>query len=106
MYGNNDQVNQQVRAFVGGRMRVEERNGQQWLPRALNTTATCSAQSPEEPCYLAGKNIHKYTELCSVFEFLRLSRKLNNIEKICKSRNSSFTFHSFFFVDKIFSYLL
>lgn len=54
MYGNTDQVNQQVRQYQGGRLRVDVRNGQQWPPPSNNASGTCDIQSPTEPCYLAG----------------------------------------------------
>ncbi|CAG9818166.1 unnamed protein product [Phaedon cochleariae] len=54
VYGNNDQVNQQVRQFQGGRLRVDVRGGQEWPPRSLNASGICTIQSPQEACYLAG----------------------------------------------------
>lgn len=54
MYGNTDQVNQQVRAFQGGRLRVDRRNGQDWLPPNNNASGVCFLRSPNEPCYFAG----------------------------------------------------
>ncbi|CAH1099661.1 unnamed protein product [Psylliodes chrysocephalus] len=54
VYGNTDQVNQQVRQFQGGRLRVDQRNGQEWPPRSLNASGVCAIQSPQEACYLAG----------------------------------------------------
>ncbi|KAL3277117.1 hypothetical protein HHI36_012473 [Cryptolaemus montrouzieri] len=54
VYGNSDQVNQQVREFRGGRLRVELRNNQEWPPRNTNASGVCSIQSPQEACYLAG----------------------------------------------------
>ncbi|XP_015832935.2 peroxidase [Tribolium castaneum] len=54
VYGNSDQINQQVRQFQGGRLRVEVRDGKEWLPRSTNASGVCSIQSPQEVCYLAG----------------------------------------------------
>ncbi|CAG9857596.1 unnamed protein product [Phyllotreta striolata] len=54
VYGNNEQVNRQVRQFQGGRMRVEARNGQEWPPRSNNASGVCAIQNPREACYLAG----------------------------------------------------
>ncbi|XP_050506213.1 peroxidase-like [Diabrotica virgifera virgifera] len=54
VYGNNDQVNQQVRQFQAGRLRVDVRNGQEWPPRSLNASGICTTQNPNEACYLAG----------------------------------------------------
>lgn len=56
VYGNTNQVNQQVREFQGGRLRVAVRQGKEWLPQNPNISATCPAvQSFDEPCYLAGE---------------------------------------------------
>lgn len=54
MYGNTQQVAQQLRQFQGGRLIVETRNNQDWPPRATNASGTCSIQSQTEACYLAG----------------------------------------------------
>ncbi|CAG9836264.1 unnamed protein product [Diabrotica balteata] len=54
VYGNTDQVNQQIRQFQGGRLRVDVRNGQEWPPRSLNASGICTIQNPKEACYLAG----------------------------------------------------
>lgn len=54
MYGNTDQVNQQLRTYQGGRLIVEQRNGQQWPPRNSNSSGVCQLQNPQEPCYMAG----------------------------------------------------
>ncbi|XP_074029020.1 peroxidase [Leptinotarsa decemlineata] len=54
VYGNNDLINQQVRQFQGGRLRVDIRGGKQWPPRSLNASGICTIQNPREACYLAG----------------------------------------------------
>ncbi|XP_050293643.1 peroxidase-like [Anthonomus grandis grandis] len=54
VYGNSDQVNQQVRAFQGGRLISEQRNNQEWLPRNQNASGVCTLLDPNEPCYAAG----------------------------------------------------
>lgn len=54
VYGNSDQVNQGLRTFQGGQLRVEERNGRQWLPRNDNATGVCTLQTAQEACYAAG----------------------------------------------------
>lgn len=59
VYGNSDQVAGQLRQFAGGRLRTEQRQGQQWPPQAANVTGSCSVQSAQEPCYMAGKLILK-----------------------------------------------
>lgn len=54
VYGNSIQQNSEIRAFQGGRMIVEQRNGAEWLPSATNVTSDCDAASPDEVCYRAG----------------------------------------------------
>lgn len=57
VYGNSDQMNQQLREFRGGRLRVETRNNQDWPPRNANSSQVCSIRSTQEACYVAG-NYH------------------------------------------------
>lgn len=54
VYGNSVQQNAAIRAFQGGLMIVDERNGEDWLPQATNATADCDAQIQNEICYQAG----------------------------------------------------
>ncbi|KAG5891984.1 hypothetical protein JTB14_014428 [Gonioctena quinquepunctata] len=54
VYGNNDEVNQQVRYFQGGRLSVDVRGGREWPPRSLNASGVCDIQNSQEACYLAG----------------------------------------------------
>lgn len=54
VYGNNDAQHQPIRAFQGGRMIVEQRNGGDWPPQTPNVTTDCDVESPQEICYLAG----------------------------------------------------
>ena len=54
VYGNSEQQNRPIRAFQGGRMVVEQRQGNEWPPQDPNATRTCDVQSPQETCYLAG----------------------------------------------------
>lgn len=54
VYGNSIQQNSQIRAFQGGRMIVERRNGADWLPASRNVTGDCDAIEPTEVCYTAG----------------------------------------------------
>ncbi|XP_023933907.2 peroxidase isoform X2 [Bicyclus anynana] len=54
-YGSSDGQARPIRSYLGGRMRTILRNGREWPPQDPNVTLTCeSAQSPNEPCYLAG----------------------------------------------------
>ncbi|KAM7359833.1 peroxidase isoform 2-T4 [Cochliomyia hominivorax] len=54
VYGNSIQQNSEIRAFRGGRMIVEERNGAEWLPSSRNVTGDCDATEINEVCYRAG----------------------------------------------------
>lgn len=55
VYGNTQDLNNQLRTFQGGRMRTEERYGMEWPPANNNKTGACAVQTDDEPCYLAGK---------------------------------------------------
>ncbi|XP_045467733.1 peroxidase isoform X2 [Harmonia axyridis] len=54
VYGNSEQMNQQLRQFSGGRLLVETRNNQDWPPRNNNASGVCSIRNPREACYAAG----------------------------------------------------
>ncbi|XP_055903868.1 peroxidase-like [Eupeodes corollae] len=54
LYGNSDEVIQGIRAFQGGRMIVEERNGQSWAPQNPNATQVCNVDDENGVCYSTG----------------------------------------------------
>lgn len=54
VYGNSDAQNRPIRALIGGRLAVVERNGYEWPPQARNATASCDVQSQNEVCYQTG----------------------------------------------------
>lgn len=55
VYGSSASQAAPLRAGVGGRLLTVLRGGREWPPQDPNITLTCeSAQSPNEPCYLAG----------------------------------------------------
>ncbi|XP_053970061.1 peroxidase isoform X2 [Anastrepha ludens] len=54
VYGNSIQQNSEIRAFQGGRMLVDQRNGAEYLPPSRNGTGDCDAAPPGEVCYQAG----------------------------------------------------
>ena len=57
VYGSSERQANAIRAFSGGRLTTVLRGGRQWPPQDPNVTLTCeSAQSPNEPCYLAGSS--------------------------------------------------
>lgn len=54
VYGNSDEQNRPIRAFAGGRMLVDNKQGFEWPPQHPNASTTCDLQSPQETCYLTG----------------------------------------------------
>uniref|UniRef100_A0A2M4A9X7 Putative peroxidase n=1 Tax=Anopheles triannulatus TaxID=58253 RepID=A0A2M4A9X7_9DIPT len=54
VYGNSAQQNAQLRAFVGGRMKVENRNGTEWPPRNPQSGTACTLRLSTDTCYLTG----------------------------------------------------
>lgn len=54
VYGNSDAQNRPIRAYLGGRMLVEERNGYEWPPQVVNASAVCDTQTSNEVCYRTG----------------------------------------------------
>ncbi|XP_026731747.1 peroxidase-like isoform X1 [Trichoplusia ni] len=55
VYGSSLGQSDPIRARRGGRLLTTVRSGREWPPQDPNITITCeSAQSPNEPCYLAG----------------------------------------------------
>ncbi|ENN75712.1 hypothetical protein D910_05095 [Dendroctonus ponderosae] len=86
VYGNNDQVNQQVRLFQGGRLISEQRNSQEWLPRNPNATGACTLLDINEPCYLAGDTRVNQNPQLTVLQTLLL-REHNRIASVLASIN-------------------
>lgn len=87
VYGNTDQVNQQVREFNGGRLRVVQRRGKEWPPQHSNITGTCpGAQSFEEPCYFAGDNRVNQNPQLTIFQIVLL-REHNRIANALAALN-------------------
>lgn len=54
VYGSTKQVSDSLREGIGGRMKVEYRDGRSWPPPATNKSATCETQDDDEPCYRFG----------------------------------------------------
>ncbi|XP_055905188.1 peroxidase-like [Eupeodes corollae] len=54
LYGNTDDVNRGIRAFKGGLLIVDQRNGQSWLPKNPNSTEVCNVDSENDVCYKTG----------------------------------------------------
>lgn len=54
VYGSNQRLADTLREGIGGRLRVEFRDGRPWPPAAANKSAVCDQQTDEEPCYQFG----------------------------------------------------
>lgn len=54
VYGSNQKLADTLREGIGGRLRVEFRDGRPWPPAAANKSAVCDQQTEEEPCYQFG----------------------------------------------------
>lgn len=55
VYGSDDQLARSLRAFQGGLLQYEYRNGRIWPPANPNKTLVCQGQtSPDQPCYMTG----------------------------------------------------
>lgn len=54
VYGSNQKLADTLREGIGGRLRVEFRDGRPWPPAAANKSAVCDQQTDEEPCYQFG----------------------------------------------------
>lgn len=62
VYGSSQRLADTLREGIGGRLRVEFRDGRPWPPAAANKSAVCDQQTDEEPCYQFGQYlfvIHK-----------------------------------------------
>ncbi|CAH0559675.1 unnamed protein product [Brassicogethes aeneus] len=53
-YGNSLAKSQELRTGLGGKLKVENRNEQDWPPRDPTPTKTCFLPNTEEACYLTG----------------------------------------------------
>jgi len=54
VYGSSQRLADTLREGIGGRLRVEFRDGRPWPPAAANKSAVCDQQTDEEPCYQFG----------------------------------------------------
>ncbi|XP_053671837.1 peroxidase-like [Anopheles nili] len=94
VYGNSATQNSQLRAFVGGRMKVDNRNGTDWPPRHPQAASACTLKSSADSCYLTGDERSNITPELTILHIaflrehnriarqLQLSHSLWNDEKI------------------------
>lgn len=55
VYGSNEETAASLRAFQGGRLAVEYRNGAAWPPTNANRTTACPVmRTAVDVCYAAG----------------------------------------------------
>lgn len=54
IYGPNVEWSNQLRSFKRGHLRTDYRNGQEWLPAAVDKHDKCDIDDPEEICYFGG----------------------------------------------------
>nr|XP_040237277.2 peroxidase-like isoform X1 [Anopheles coluzzii] len=78
VYGNSGQQNAQLRAFVGGRMKVDNRNGTDWPPRHPQATSACTLNAATDTCYLTGDERSNITPELTILHvaFLREHNRL------------------------------
>ncbi|CAG9787205.1 unnamed protein product [Diatraea saccharalis] len=87
VYGSTVAQATPIRAFQGGRLLTLRRGGREWPPQDPNITLTCeSAQSPNEPCYLAGDIRVNQSPQLAVLQVM-LMREHNRIADILASLN-------------------
>uniref|UniRef100_A0A182QCF9 Heme peroxidase 1 n=1 Tax=Anopheles farauti TaxID=69004 RepID=A0A182QCF9_9DIPT len=86
VYGNSAQENNQLRAFVGGRMKVDKRNGTEWPPRNPQPSSACTLKSASDTCYLTGDERSNITPELTILHvaFLREHNRL--AQQLCKAR--------------------
>lgn len=86
VYGSDDQLARSLRAFKGGLLQYEYRNGRIWPPANPNKTLVCQGQtSPDQPCYMTGDTRANQNPQLTIFQILllrehnRLASKLAEI---------------------------
>nr|XP_050848620.1 peroxidase-like [Vespula vulgaris]XP_050848621.1 peroxidase-like [Vespula vulgaris]XP_050848622.1 peroxidase-like [Vespula vulgaris]XP_050848623.1 peroxidase-like [Vespula vulgaris] len=86
VYGSNEQVANNLRAYIAGRMRVDIRSNREWPPAATNKSNTCNLSNADEVCYQAGDTrVNQNTQL-TVLQILLL-REHNRIAGILANLN-------------------
>ncbi|KAK4882080.1 hypothetical protein RN001_005399 [Aquatica leii] len=87
VYGSNAQVNQMLREFNRGRLRVAQRNHREWPPQANNVSQSCPfARSTTEACYMAGDVRVNQNPQLAVLQIIFL-REHNRLAQILSELN-------------------
>lgn len=72
VYGNSDDQMNTLRTHRGGRLLVEERNGQMWPPQNPEASTTCTLKKRTDACFFVGDfRVNQNTDL-SLFQVLLL----------------------------------
>lgn len=86
VYGNSVEQNAAIRAFRGGRLATEVRNGFEWPPSAANASASCDPAAANEICYAgADSRFNQNPGLTSIQ--IMLLRKHNQIADALQQLN-------------------
>ncbi|XP_052891809.1 peroxidase-like [Anopheles moucheti] len=86
VYGNSGQQNAQLRAFVGGRMKVDNRNGTDWPPRHPQANSACTLSSATDTCYLTGDERSNITPELTILHIAFLREHNRIAQQLCKVR--------------------
>ncbi|KFB34769.1 AGAP010735-PA-like protein [Anopheles sinensis] len=86
VYGNSEQQNSQLRAFVGGRMKVENRNGTDWPPRNPQSSSACTLNLATDTCYLTGDERSNSNPELTILHIVFLREHNRIAQQLCKLR--------------------
>ncbi|XP_060838351.1 peroxidase [Rhopalosiphum padi] len=86
VYGSSQRLADTLREGIGGRLRVEFRDGRPWPPAAANKSAVCDQQTDEEPCYQFGDRRANQNPQLTVLQILFL-REHNRIATVLSHIN-------------------
>ncbi|XP_050537896.1 peroxidase [Daktulosphaira vitifoliae] len=86
VYGSSQRLADNLREGIGGRLRVEFRDGRPWPPAAANKSAVCDQQTDEEPCYQFGDRRANQNPQLTVLQILLL-REHNRIATVLSHVN-------------------
>uniref|UniRef100_A0A1Y9IWD0 Heme peroxidase 12 n=1 Tax=Anopheles minimus TaxID=112268 RepID=A0A1Y9IWD0_9DIPT len=86
VYGNSAQQNAPLRAFVGGRMKVDNRNGTDWPPRHPQANSACTLRSATDTCYLTGDERSNITPELTILQIAFLREHNRLAQQLSKAR--------------------